>query len=197
MGAALMLPLTLAGCGSARDASKGNFEATLQGWFDEKRECVPIGDMPARVRTDAAPRTRALYGTLAQAGLLTVESRREQAALGSGRSYDYLIYRPVDEGEKAIRKAPDGFLSRFELCFARRQVTHVVEWTEPGDVAGLRMSQVRYRYRIEDVAPWAETPAIRAVLPAIGKVVDAPEGEDKASMVLTSEGWRNARTLQK
>ncbi len=70
-------------------------------------------------------------------------------------------------------------------------------YTEPADMMGLRASQVRYRYRLEDIAPWAQSAALRSALPRLASALDKPEGEDKAALILTSEGWQHERSLQK
>lgn len=189
--------LLLASCGNPKDASKDNFRAALQGWFDQHGECVTIGDMPAKIPADSPLRAKAAYEAMTMAGLLTMESKREEqpAIMGHSRTYDILLYRPTDEGAKVIRKAANTFLGRYELCYARRDVTDVTSWTEPGDIMGLHVSQVRYRYRLNDIAPWASAPAMRAAFPKIAAALDKPEGEDKASLVLTNEGWRHEKSL--
>lgn len=191
--------LALASCGSPKDASKGNFQTALQSWFDANPECITINQMPAEVRADAAPKDRAGYEALTTAGLLSVERRRIERPkiMGTDMSYDALIYRPTKTGEQVIRKSANRLTGGYELCFARRAVVEFTSYTEPADVMGLRASQVRYRYRLEDVAPWAQTATVRSAIPRLATALDAPEGEDKASLILTSEGWQHESSLRK
>lgn len=195
----LAAALLVAGCGDPKDVSKGNFKTALQGWYDENPECVKIGDMPAKVRSDAKPGERAAYEALTAAGLLSVESRRveQPRIMGTDMSYDALIFRPTDTGDKVIHKSDDRLLGGYDLCFARRKVLEVISYTEPADVMGLRATQTRYRYRLEDIAPWALDSAVRDALPRLASALDTPEGEDKASLILTSEGWQHQKSLRK
>lgn len=191
--------LLIAGCSDPKEASKGNFKAALQGWFDEHGECVNIGRMPAELRADASQKDRAGYDALTQAGLLSAENRRVErpAIMGTDMSYDATIYHPTESGQKVIRKSGNRLLGGYDLCFARRNVVEVTSYTEPADMMGLRASQVRYRYRLEDIAPWAQSAALRSALPRLASALDKPEGEDKAALILTSEGWQHERYLQK
>jgi hypothetical protein len=132
------------------------------------------------------------------AGLLTVEPGREKQSsfMGKHRTDDYLVYRPTDVGAKAIREATNAFLGRNELCFARRHVIEVISWTQPGEMMGLRVSQVRYSYRLDEVAPWSAYSGLRAAFPKMARAIDTAQREDKASMILTNEGWRHEKSLR-
>ncbi len=193
------LTVVLTSCGSPQDASQDNFHAALQSWFDQHGECVNIGDMPAKVRADAPSRIKAGYEAMTAAGLLTVETRRDEqpSFMGQHRTDGYLVYRPTDAGAKVILGATDPFLGRNELCFARRDVAEIMSWTKPGDMMGLRVSQVRYRYGLGDIAPWSADPAMRAAFPEMARALDTRQGEDKASLILTNEGWRHEKSLRR
>lgn len=193
------LSLTLMGCSDPKAASKANFRTALQGWFDAHPECVNIGQMPATVRADGSPADRRGYEALTAAGLLSVQKRRENRppVMGQDMSYDALVYQPTDAGAKVIRKSDNTLLGGSDLCFARRVVGEVTSFTEPADVMGVRVSQVRYTYRLEDMAPWARDTAVRAALPSLAKAAGTEQGEDKAALVLTSEGWQHERSLSR
>ncbi|ALR19276.1 hypothetical protein [Sphingobium baderi] len=197
-GLAAMTAL-LASCGSVQDATEDNFRAALQSWFDEHGECVNVGDMPAKIRVGTHSRSRTGYEAMVAAGLLTIEKKQEEQPSYSGkhRVDDYLVYRPTREGAKVISKAADASLGRNELCFARRHITEVMSWTQPGELMGLRVSQVRYNYRLDDIAPWSADPGLRAAFPRMAKAVDVRQGEDKASLILTNEGWRHEKALRR
>lgn len=197
-GLAAMTAL-LASCGSVQDATESNFRAALQSWFDEHGECVNVGDIPAKIRVGTQSRIRTGYEAMVAAGLLTIEKRREEQPSYSGKNrlIDELVYRPTSEGAKFIGKAADPSLGRNELCFARRHVIVVISWTQPGEMMGLRVSQVRYNYRLADIAPWSADPALRAAFPRMAKAVDIRQGEDKASLILTNEGWRYEKTFRR
>lgn len=201
-GAALAaVVLLIAGCSDPKAVSKPNFQAALQGWFDEHPECVNIGTIPAtiRINTQIKPWNQAAYEALAAAGLLSAEKRHveEKSIMGKPMGYDALVYSPTKDGASVIREAKGLLGGGSDLCFARRKVLEVTSYTEPGDMMGIRATQTSYRYRLEDIAPWAQTPALREALPRLAKALEKTEGEDKAALVLTSEGWRHEHSLRK
>lgn len=116
--------------------------------------------------------------------------------MGASMNKGVVVYRPTEAGAKVIPKSADRLLGGNELCFARRNVVEVTNWTEPADVMGVRVSQVRYRYKIVDIAPWAQTARMLAAFPRIAKALGKVEGEDKASLILTNEGWAHQRSLR-
>jgi len=195
--ALLALALPLAGCSDPKAASDDNFKSALQGWFDTNPVCttlVAMGKVPI-VREVPNHVDEAKLDLAVNAGLLSVESFREVPRFAT-KPADFRRYTPTDTGKDAIR-ANDTGLGGVQLCFARRNVVEVVNWTEPGDVMGLRATQVRYRYRLDDIAPWTQTADMRAAFPQLAKALDTPEGEDKASLILTNEGWAHERSLRK
>lgn len=196
-GAAILL---LAGCSNPKAASKSNFRAALQTWFDAHPECVSIGPSDAlTVRADAFAGSNRIPDALARAGLVTREEGTETSPGGNGaaESYKVIRYHPTAKAGNAIRKADDQFIGGTDLCFAHRQIEEVTGFTEPGDMMGMRVSQVDYRYRLRDVAPWATDPNLRPVLPSLSSRIANIEGNDKAELVLTNTGWINELSQQR
>ncbi|MET4898740.1 hypothetical protein RN629_16590 [Sphingomonadaceae bacterium jetA1] len=173
MAVAAVAALLVAGCsGDQKAASKANFKAALQEWFDRNPVCTTLAvmsDIPivreARDRSSAAGIDAAV-----SAGLLSVESFREVPPFGRTPE-DYRRYRPTDTGKTAIRK---GRMGSVDICFARREIESIETFTEPADMAGIRLSRVTYRYGLADVAPWTNDAAIKAALPAIGQILASP-----------------------
>lgn len=195
-GAALTaIVLLLVGCSDPKAASDTNFKVALQGWFDEHPVCttlVAIGKVPiereARDRGDDKEIRAAV-----SAGLLSVESFRAVPRFGTA-AVDYRRYRPTETGKAAIR-ANDRGLGGVEICFARRKIESIENFTEPADMAGIRLSRVTYRYSLADVAPWVNDAAIREALPAIGQMLAKSPAEATDTLVLTNKGWQHQRVL--
>jgi hypothetical protein len=196
-GAALAaIALTLAGCGSdPKAASKANFQAALQGWFDAHPVCAPLvamGELPI-VRQTPNHVDGAKIDAAVAAGLLSVEPFRAVPRFGTEEA-DYRRYTPTDAGKAAIR-ADDTGLGGVDICFARRQIESIETFTEPADMAGIRASRVTYRYRLADIAPWTDNAAIKAALPAIGQILAKPTAEAADTLILTNEGWKHQRAM--
>jgi hypothetical protein len=197
-GAALAaIALLLTGCSDPKAASDANFRATLQSWFDEHPVCatlVTMGEVPivreARGGIDQKPIDAAV-----SAGLLSVEPFRAVSRFGTAPE-DFRRYTPTDKGKAAIRKDDRGWGS-VDICFARRQIDSIENYTEPADMAGIHLSRVTYRYSLADVAPWVNDTAIKAALPAIGRTLAKSPAEATDTLMLTNKGWQHERSLQK
>ncbi len=61
-------------------------------------------------------------------------------------------------------------------------VDRIIEWTEPGESNGMKITSVRYKARMEDVPEWSST---------LNKYFDESlQAEKETMLVLTSNGWR-------
>ncbi|MDX3885744.1 MAG: hypothetical protein QHC65_15085 [Sphingomonas sp.] len=168
-------------------ATDNNFKAALQAWFDEHPDCVRLD------RSDSLPIERdasrqvdkpALDAAVA-AGLLSVEPI----------TGDRVRYSPTDAGKDAVQDG-DRFLGGVNLCYARRNIEAVENFTEPTDAAGMKVSRVTYSYTLKDVAAWASHPAIAAALSAIPEAVAKPSSTDADDLILTNQGWTHHRALR-
>lgn len=81
------------------------------------------------------------------------------------------------------------------LCYARHVLEEVVDWEGPMELGGYAEARVRYRYRVEATAPWADDPGVRQAFPEAARATAARTLQD-GTMVLkrTANGW-SARGL--
>jgi hypothetical protein len=80
------------------------------------------------------------------------------------------------------------------FCYASYRVGKVVNFTEPGDVMGMQVTQVRWTPRILAVADWAKDAKVTRALPAIEQTLAATTAQEKTTMLdLTNSGWEVAR----
>lgn len=197
-GAALAAALLRAGCGSdPKAANDANLKAALQGWFDEnpvRATLVTMGEVPIVREVRSSIDQKEIDAAVA-AGLLSVEPFRAVPRFGK-TPVDYRRYTPTDAGRDAIRKDSRG-LGSVDICFARREIESIEIFTEPGDMAGIHLSRVTYRYRLTDIAPWTDNAAINAALPAIGRTLAQPTAEATDTLMLTNKGWQHQRALRK
>jgi len=194
---ALAAALLIAGCSDPKAASDANFKTALQGWFDEHPVCttlVAMGEVPIEREARDRIGEKQIDAAVA-AGLLSVEPFRAVPRFGT-TPVDFKRYTPTDAGKAAIRKDDHG-LGSVDICFARRQIESIDNFTEPADMAGIRLSRVAYRYRLADVAPWTGNAAIKAALPAIGQMLARSPAEASDTLILTSKGWQHERSLRK
>ncbi len=88
------------------------------------------------------------------------------------------------------RTLPTQHVPHGDLCAAKLTLDQVVSWTLDGVAPNARSAVVTYTYHVKP-APWAQAPEIKAVFPAVDRVVN---GAEKATLqegfTLTEQGWR-------
>lgn len=188
----LAIALTVAGCGNPKEtddpkaATADNFKAALQAWFDEHPDCVKLdrsGSLPIERDASRQVDKPALDAAVA-AGLLSAEP------IAGGR----VRYNPTDAGKDAVRDG-NSFFRGVNLCYARRNIEAVENFTEP-TATGVTATHVTYRYKLKDVAPWSSHPAIAIALPAIPEAIAKPFSTDADDLILTDQGWTHHRVLR-
>jgi len=170
-----------------KTTTDANLKAALQAWFDEHPDCVRLdrsGSLPIEREASRQVDKPALDAAVA-AGLLSVEPL----------AGDRVRYSRTDAGKGALRDG-DRFLRGVNLCYARRNIEAVENFTEPTDMAGVKATRVTYRYTLKDVASWVSNPAIAAALPAIPEAVAKPPSTDADDLILTDKGWTHHRALR-
>ena len=198
--------LVLAGCGNDRKAAnEANFKLGLNTHFAKMKECVNVGSEPNEAgiiqefRTDGrgfGAKKQPTYVTLKNAGLLkTVEYLKEEPTFsgGTSESIKYVGYKFSDKGLSFLRppELDAGFFSTGtpKLCYATAQVIDVTNFTEPSDVMGVKASNVKFTYKLVDVADWISIPEVDALYKGLADKIAATSLEDDEDMVLTNNGW--------
>jgi hypothetical protein len=79
-------------------------------------------------------------------------------------------------------------------CYATFGFDHVDNFTVPGDSTGIKVSEVTYYKRIDEVKSWAQNEKVRAAFPEIDQALEGVKSEPvRVSMELTSNGWQVAQ----
>jgi len=184
--------LGVAGCGK-KEASKGNFKSAIQDYLDTTPGlCVslPSHDASFRVgRTSFETEPLAKYLSLSKVGLLTVKEVETQGILGRQQVFEFALN---DDGRKYLVQR--GGFQAGALCTGKRRVTEVVNFTEPSEMMGAKISRANYRYKVEDADAWSRDPQ---VVMAFRELKASDDAEDTAVLVATSEGWMHERLFRK
>ena len=120
---------------------------------------------------DAQARGQAMVKRLQQAGYLSGTTKKLKYNFG-----DWVGYELNDKGREHI-DWDEG------VCVGRRNVTEIIEYTEPADMAGMTFTKVKYKYDV----------TTNDIVPDLGleeKVKDKMPGEGTATFVKTNKGWR-------
>jgi hypothetical protein len=161
------------GCGDKREMSKENFAHVLNEDYSANADCLFAKSLSYPFEMQAGDKLLGEVHTkleaLAAAGLLNRTSQGGQ-----------LRYELTLTG----RQVPGN--GRF--CYGKRQVTSVDGYTAPKEFHGNRFTKVEYHFIEKDSPTWAKVRAIQTAFPDVAKAV-ADEPVDKATLVLTPDGW--------
>ena len=102
--------------------------------------------------------------------------------------------KPVEKLVLTDRAAPYRIVNAVSerLCFARPAVASVTLRSPPVKTLMGTVMVVTYRYRLERVAPWAESEALQQAIPEIRGVFEAAGQSRQMALVQTDTGWRRA-----
>ncbi len=195
MGATMMMT---ACSDTSQIANEANFKAALNAHFSKMKECSGVGtgmDDQGFLRTfhaegrDWTAKERERFEALEKVGVLEAVSftKTEKSVLNPGTTniVDYVGYKFSAMGTQYVRPAEldAGSVQSGipQLCYAAMQVVDVLNFTEPVAVSGVKASKVKFTYKLVDIAPWADSPALKAR----GKNI--LEGSE--DLVLTNNGW--------
>lgn len=195
----------MSACGDTfQIANEANLKAALNAHFSKMKECFAVGtgvDDQGFVGTfhaegrDWTARERERFEALEKVGVLEAVSfkKTEKSVLNSGTTHivDYVGYKFSAMGAQYVRPAEldAGSVQSGipQLCYGTKQVVDVLNFTEPVDVAGVKASNVKFTYKLVDIASWADNPALKA------RANNIMEGSE--DLVLTHNGWIHHKNM--
>lgn len=204
---ALTTAAILAGCNSAKDASKSNFQSVIDKAITKDcayvgpnasiisnsqnyPQSVPLVQVGTFVSADEAKKQDQAnlgpYEALVKAGLLVGKDDQVPTLMSNGKTVPGRTYSLTDEGKKYL-KDPNG--TGLKFCAAKYKVDEVTQFTQPGQsVGGTTLSEVQFTYSPVNVAPWANNPDLNAVYGTLAKQL-APHQQGQAQLGLMNDGW--------
>lgn len=218
-----MAALALAGCADPKVASKDNFKQAINAYWAKNPLCIDAPDgsfRPVDAKPDdpafpayspaissaknAYERQTAMNFAytlfpLSQAGLLKVTTKQMKGTY-SGSPTTAMVdeYTLTDAGKAAFKDTGKriGNVSSSahrtgKFCYGTPEVVDIVRYTEPSSAMGQTVSEVSYTYRLKDRPKWSENSALLAKEPLMAAQSGNTDARD--IVVLTNEGWRDAR----
>lgn len=201
----LSAALILSACGNdPKAANEANFEKALNAHFAKTKQCFRVGSEPndagviQEFRTDRKVQDKQLpfYNGLMDLGLLETVTYQKDMKSFSGQvtgKADWVGFKFSDEGKTYLRPSEldNGFFSTGapQLCFGTPRVVEITNFTEPAEVMGVKASTVQYRYKLVDVAPWANAPIIPTRFKWMPERLSNQAIVADNDMVLTNNGW--------
>lgn len=192
--------LGISGCGSAKDANKGNFSKAIQSYLDTQKglcAAIPAKEYPFTLANKgwfADQKKRA--DALVDAGLLTRRDTQVKADFGNAMQ-EGSEYQLTEQGnEYRVAGGANTMGGHDAFCSGKYEVVSIENFTEPSDAMGVTISRVNYRYVLKGAADWMGADAVQAAYPEIKKQSEG-EIQGKAVLVLTNEGWLHERLFKR
>ena len=171
--------------GCKKQIDQAEFKSAINNSFTGRHECVWPGPikLPAQADTSKDEKTRD-YDALTDAGLLIRRSEEKKRFLvGSKQVNDYDL---SDKGHTAWTPDPNqpGYGN---FCFGHFNVTAIDNYI-PNDPSNPTQYTVNYRYEVEGIPAWANTPESMRAFPKIA--ADTSIQTATATLVRgTNGGW--------
>ncbi len=199
-------------CGNdSKAANEANFKEALNAHYAQMKQCVRIGSQPdadgiiQEFRTDGSVPDKQLpfYNGLVALGLLEAASYQEDTKNFSGQvtgKADWVGYKFSENGKTFLRPADldKGAFSTGarQLCYGTPQVVEIVSFTEPAEAMGVKVSSVKYTYRLVDIAPWASDPALINQFEWLSDRITSDSITKDDDLVLMNNGWAHFSALK-
>lgn len=206
IAALTLVTVALAGCSSAKDASKSNFEDVLNGFYEKNCLAVRVKSNKLPVTLNLSPenapnaeqnnkRLLQTYDVLEDAGLLDVEDGTTETPKNMFGSEKITVptktYSLSSKGEKHLAEPKSsGFFGRSgpAFCIGYYEVDEVKNFTEPSSANGFTISKVRFTVSPRDVEKWAKSDEAKAAFPSLERMLKE-EQDDSEVLVLMNDGW--------
>ena len=99
-------------------------------------------------------------------------------------------YDLTDEGKEYFRQTADILDTNGEFCYGEKVVDSIVKWTEPMTTGPSSESKVTYKYKLVNLAAWAEQLGMQRAFPDIRTtIVGASKTDQIAGLQLTNKEW--------
>ena len=204
--------LFVTACGNdPKAANEANFEAALNAHYAQMKQCIRVASAPnaegiiQEFRTSGGVQDKQLsfYNGLVDLGLLDAVSYQKDTKNFSGQvtgKADWVGYKFSENGKTYLRPAAleTGAFSTGarQLCYGTPQVVEIVSFTEPAEAMGVKVSSVQYTYKLVDVAPWANEPALSKQYEWLPERISAGQIAKDDDLVLTDNGWTHHSVLK-
>ena len=165
---ALASLVLLAGCNTDTQPTPENYLKTLNAYLPDHRDCLLDGSI------------RFPYETSDPAMIRKMDSLVDAKILESTKEPAIHITR--------YTLTPEGTRAGSNLCFGYRLATSIESSTPPAPANGFTETQVVYKYKIRDMAVWAETPQVMAAFPMLAHEASG-DATDKITLALNRVSW--------
>ena len=197
----ILLLLCVAACTGVNEPSDTNFTKAINDYLVKHGQVCTVLDRQFPIDVPRSEQKELFgiglkLGALEQASLL--KATDTTAAVhgmldplrGSTPPQPVKRYALTAEGQKYFRQIPGTLGQPRGFCFGQMTVDTIVKWTEPTAVGSSSQTEVTYKYKIVNLAAWAERSDVQRAFPDIRSNLNgASKTAEQARLQLTSRGW--------
>ncbi len=195
----------ITGCDNSKTANDDNFKKVIAAVLPEQQlncfdlggigsssafsESVPI-DFPLNLVKGEEPLK---IKALVKAGVLSTSEVTVTRYFIGSHNFPGTRYSLTKSSENFFKKnLPSlSFTRKNGFCFGETEMDKVINFTEPENVNGNTISQVKYTYKIKNLPNWMEDSEVQTLFPEVAEMVRTKNNpaEDTITLVLTNKGW--------
>ncbi len=200
---ALTSSITLTGCSDPKAANEKNLGAAIQAYLDQTYpQCYVRMKFPLEGFVPDSQRRQ--LEALKSVGFVSEKelSRKEYKEWGSGETRVNIqsVFDLTDEGRKNYRLDTEGYgAGKFGgFCFGKATVKEIVNFTEPSEALGHKITRVNFTYQVDDIPAWARNDGLTAGNQRLRTDIESGKkpAKEEATLIATNKGWIHERLFR-
>jgi hypothetical protein len=181
-------------CNDARKPTNATFTIAINRYLDHHGQtCTLIGpqfpiDIPRSQQSSIGGKFSALQhaGLVSETDTTAVLHGLMDALRGPSPAQPVRHYTLTPEGEKYMQQVSGAVTPTSSFCYGQKTVNSITHWTTGSQSA----AEVKYTYRVVNLAAWAQRPEVQQAFPDIQSTLSgAAKAEQIVGLQLTDKGW--------
>lgn len=197
--------LVLAGCNSQQDTNKKIFGAAVSKYLAKEGDlCLQLTQWPVdlneaafRLNTEDAQTMPALEAIgIVSSKDIDIDHDKTLREDSTAQRTKIKRYTLTTAGNRFFLKkeitvpGSSAKMMGRDICYGKKSLDKVVKWEGPTQYADTQEVRVKYLYKIDNLADWAQTPVFQAAFPYSADIIQgAGKKEDQHTLKLTDLGW--------
>lgn len=201
----LLISFFLVGCSNPQNATDANFKDAIQKYFNDTRACFSI-DVAFPYEHEKKRNKNVILEELVKLGLLSKEDSIKvsenmfnKKLLTKESAVKYSLKAKGEKVATLIRKNTAFSSGKTKICYGVYKVEDIIDFSEPADMFGQKISKVNYTYKISNVASWAENDVLKMKYATLKKDLNSSQKSErgKVILILTNKGWLHKKQFKK
>ena len=184
--------LALAGCSDPQKASESNFKSAVQDFLNVVYPaCYIIETFPTKPDGWDIRGQKPIFEEMVKLGLLVKKEVVTNTKFKWQKPVKATVFDLTEEGKKYYQQPDEKSKKQGGFCMGKAEVKEIVNFSEPSEMMGSKVSQVNFTYIVTDLPDWLKNPEILKLSDVLKRDVNSTEEPIKqdAKMVLTNKGW--------